>query len=760
MSKIKYHEAGAVKSWSLEWAGRELKIETGRLAHQANAAVTVQYGDTVLLATAVMSQNIREGLSYFPLLVDFEEKFYAAGKIKGSRFIKREGRPSDEAILSGRIVDRSIRPFFDDATRLDVQVVIQALSWDAANDPDSLAVIAASTALHISDIPWSGPVAALRVGQVEGELVVNPNYEQREASTLDLLVAVREQRTIMLEAEGREPSEAEAVAGIELAVKEAQAVLDLIETMRVKVGQTKRDIQVAITDAMRQRQGELSQLTEKFVGSKLTAALTQADKASRNEALDKLKEEINEHFKDDAEFTKEDRSLALDVFENMMKKATKDLYLDKNDRIDGRKFDEIRPLDIQVGLLPRPHGTGLFQRGETQALCVLTLGPPSSEQILDTMEETDTKKRYMHHYNFPGFSVGEVKPNRGAGRREIGHGALAEKALLNMMPDKEKFPYTIRVVSEILGSNGSSSMAATCGSSLALMDAGVPIKAPVAGIAMGIMADDKQPDKNYKIMTDIQGIEDHYGEMDFKIAGTKAGITAIQLDVKNLGLTLDIVKATLTQAKKARLEILSAMEQVIPEPRKELSKYAPRIYTLRIDPSRIGDVIGPKGKMINEIIDETGVAIDIEDDGLVLVTSTDAKGADRAIAWVKELTREVKAGELFEGKVVRIMNFGAFVEILPKKDGMVHISELAPFHVAQVEDIVKLGDVIPVKVLEVDSEGKIKLSLKATDYKYPPEVMALADRSPQSSHQTRDNYQRRSNNSRRSNDRQNQRRRY
>jgi polyribonucleotide nucleotidyltransferase len=732
MSKIKYQAEGKVHTWSMDWSGRELIIKSGQFAHQANAAVTVQYGDTVLLATAVMSKNIREGLTYFPLLVDFEEKFYAAGKIKGSRFIKREGRPSDEAILSGRIVDRSIRPFFDDSSRFDIQVVIQALSWDGVNDPDSLAIIAASAALHISDIPWSGPVAALRVNQVDGQLVVNASYEQREVSDFDLLVSVREKRTIMLEAEGKQAEETVAVAGIKLAIEEAQAVLKLIEAMREKIGVPKRNIQTELTADEKHRQTEIKKLTEELVSSKITDTFAQSDKTTRNEALDKIKEELAEQFKDDAEYTKEDRSLALDVFENVLKKVTKDLYLNKNDRIDGRQFDEVRSLDVQVGVLPRPHGTGLFQRGETQALSVLTLGPPSSEQILDTMEETDTKKRYMHHYNFPGFSVGEVRPNRGAGRREIGHGALAEKALINVLPSKEDFPYTIRIVSEIMGSNGSSSMAATCGSTLSLMDAGVPIKAPVAGIAMGIMTDDDpstssgQGKERYKIMTDIQGAEDHYGEMDFKVAGTKTGITAIQLDVKNLGITLEMAKETLTQAKTARLAILDAMLQVIPESRKELSKYAPRIYTLRIDPEKIGDVIGPKGKIINEIIDTTGVAIDIEDDGLVLVTSTESSGADKAIAWIKDLTREITAGEVFDGKVVRIMDFGAFVEVLPGKDGLVHVSEIAPFRVNQVTDLLQVGDQVKVKVQEIDDQGRVNLSIKETDHEFPADLVAKA----------------------------------
>lgn len=728
MSKIEYQEESGVHNWRINWADRELKIQVGKFASQTNGECTMQYGDTVVLATAVMGQEPREGIDYFPLLVDFDEKFYAAGKIKGSRFIKREGRPSDEAILSGRIVDRSIRPFFNENLRLDVQVVISALSWDGENDPDSLGVIAAATALVISDIPWDGPAASVQLSRLDNKWLINATYEQRKVAELNLLVSVRENKVVMIEADGQEATESQVLEAVKLAIDEVQPVLELIKDVREKIGQEKKDASLPVTQELAATQARLKELTESFTQARLRKAMLQKDKGSRKTALDNLKLELEAKLKSDAAITKAELGMALTFFDELLLKATKELYLKQGLRIDGRDFEEIRPLSAEVALLPRTHGSGLFQRGETQALSILTLGPPSDEQILDTMEETDTKKRYMHHYNFPGFSVGEVKPNRGAGRREIGHGALAEKALISMIPDKEKFPYTLRVVTEILSSNGSSSMAATCGSTLALMDAGVPIKKPIAGIAMGLMSDDQNPDKHYRILTDIQGLEDHFGEMDFKITGTNEGITAIQLDVKNKGLSLKIVEATLCQARKALREILAVIKQTIPEPRAELSPYAPRVYALRINPEKIGDVIGPRGKVINEIIEVTGVAIDIEDDGQVLITSTDSAAADKAIAWVKNITREIKAGELFQGKVVKIMDFGAFVEVLPGQDGLVHISELAPFHVEKVTDVVKVGDEIPVKVIETDQAGRINLSLKQTDYEYPPEVMKLADR--------------------------------
>ncbi len=721
-SNIKHVNEGGVHTFSMMFAGRELVFQSGKLAGQASGECTVRYGDTVLMATAVMSKNIREGMDYFPLMVDYDEKLYAAGKIKGSRFIKREGRPSDDAILSGRLVDRSIRPFFDQSARRDVQVVVTALSWDGENDPDTLAVIAASNALNISDIEWSGPVAAVRLNRIGDEWILNATYEQRDASTLDLLVSVRGDRAVMIEADGDEAPDELIIEGVELAIKEAQPLLEALNEIRNAIGKEKTPMMDKVSDEQEQRNAFIRELVEKRASAGIEEAFSYSDREKRSSVIDKIKDELDMELSSDPDVTREERAVAEAHLESLIKKATKDLYLNKNRRLDGRAFDEIRPLSIEVGLLPRTHGSGLFTRGETQALSVLTLGSPSDEQILDSMEENDTKKRYMHHYNFPAFSVGEVRPNRGPGRREIGHGALAEKALEHMIPDKEEFPYTIRIVSEILSSNGSSSMAATCGSTLALMDAGVPIKSPVAGIAMGILTSDENPTEDYRILTDIQGAEDHYGEMDFKITGTNKGITAIQLDVKNEGVTPKMARETILKARDARMRILEEMLAVIPSPRPELSSYAPRIYTMKIDPEKIGDVIGPRGKIINEIIDETGVAIDIEDDGLVMITSTDADAAERAREWIIDLTREVEVGEFFEGKVTRVFPFGAMVEILPGKEGLIHISELAPWRVNEVSDIVDIGDTVPVKVIEIDSEGRTNLSLKETNFEYTEEM--------------------------------------
>lgn len=731
-SNITYAEENGVHTFSVPWGSENLIIKSGRFAQQASGECTVQYGDTVLLATAVMSKNIREGIDYFPLMVDYDEKLYAAGKIKGSRFIKREGRPSDEAILSGRIVDRSIRPFFNQETRREVQVVVTALSWDGVNDPDTFAVIAASAALHLSNIPWNGPVSAVGLSHVNGEWILNASYEQRDQSQLDLLVSVLGDKAVMIEADGDEAPENLVIEGIERAITEAQTVSDLLNAIREKIGKEKTSIESDQDEAVNQEIKAAHAKVEELVADRMAAAITQVDKETRNSALDGLLNEVKALYADDETASKEAREAANIHFETMLKKATKSLYLKDKKRLDGRGFEQIRMLKSDVGILPRTHGSGLFQRGETQVLSVLTLGAPSDVQILDSMEEDDTKKRYMHHYNFPAYSVGEVRPNRGPGRREIGHGALAEKALERMIPDKETFPYTIRVVSEVMSSNGSSSMASTCGSTLALMDAGVPIKKPIAGIAMGIITDDDRPTEEYVILTDIQGAEDHYGEMDFKITGSDNGITAIQLDVKNTGLTPKMAAETIMQAKKARLEILDVMLKTIPEPRKEMSPYAPRIYTLRIKPEQIGDVIGPKGKIINGIIDETGVAIDIEDDGLVMITSSDEAGAKLAIKRVEDLTRQVAVGETFDGTVTRLMDFGAFVEYLPGREGLVHVSELAPFRVEKVSDVVNVGDKVPVKLIEIDSEGRMNLSIKETGHEYPPEVVAKASSTPPS----------------------------
>ncbi len=712
------------QSFSVEIGGRELKIETGQLAQQTNASCTVQYGNTVVLATACMSKNIREGVDFFPLLVDFDEKLYAAGKIKGSRFIKREGRPADEAILAARLIDRSIRPLFNEEIRNDVQTVLTVLSFDAENDPDIVGLNAVSCALALSDIPWGGPVAAVRVGRIKSsaeaggkyEWVLNPTYSAREKSDLDLVIAGTKDEIMMLEAGAQEVPEKVMEEALEFGIKHLRKTLKLIEEAVKKAGKKKVTLEHKITPEEQETINKIQAKIGKRVEEKLKEIFKIKSRKEFHNKVDELKEEINEILKQDNEITKEERSKGIKMADELLDKYARDLVLEKNVRVDGRQLDEIRPLSAEVGILPRIHGSGLFQRGETQVLSVVTLGGPSEEQILDTMEK-EGKKRYIHHYNFPGFSVGEVTPMRGPNRREIGHGALAEKALLPVLPKKEDFPYTIRVVSEVLSSNGSSSQASVCSSSLALMDAGVPIKKAVAGIAIGLITDLNNKE-NYRILTDIQGIEDHSGDMDFKVAGTQDGITAVQMDIKLNGIKLDIISKALAEAKKARLKILEVMSRAIAEPRHELSPYAPRIYTLHIDPEKIRDVIGAGGKIINEIIDKTGVTIEIEQDGTVFITSASSEGADKAIEWIKNLTKEVKAGEIYQGKVTRLMDFGAFVEILPNQEGLVHISEMAPFRVDKVGDVVKVGDLVPVKVKEIDEQGRINLTFMGTGFDF------------------------------------------
>ncbi|HOY56296.1 MAG TPA: polyribonucleotide nucleotidyltransferase [bacterium] len=710
-----------IKSFSAEIGGREFKIETGRFAQQTNAACTIEYGGTVVLATACMSKMPREGIDFFPLLVDYDEKLYAAGKIKGSRFIKREGKASDEAILSGRLTDRAMRPLFDEELRNDVQLVLTILSFDAENDADILGLNAASCALAISDIPWNGPLAAVRVGRIESstipgqfEWVLNPTYEARQKSDLDLVIAGTKEEVVMLEGGAQEVSEATVQEAIEFGMKHLRKILSVIEEAVKAVGLPKIKLDKEESDEEKAVLNKLENKVGGLVEEKIEAIFGSRSKQEYHDNIIELNTYVDGVLKADSEVSKEERTQGVKMIEKFLDLHARRLVLEKSRRVDGRALDEIRPLSAEVGILPRTHGSGLFQRGETQVLSVVTLGSPSDEQTLDTMEESG-KKRYMHHYNFPSFSVGETGPMRGPGRREIGHGALAEKALLPVLPSKEEFPYTIRVVSEVLSSNGSSSQASACGSSLALMDAGVPIKKPVAGIAMGMMSDPTDKEK-YKILTDIQGIEDHSGDMDFKVAGTKDGITAIQLDIKLGGITTQVISEALVGAKVARAQILTVMQQAIAVPREDLSPFAPRIYTLQINPDKIRDVIGPGGKVINEIIDSTGVAIDIEDSGLVFITSPNKEAAEKAIEWVKNLTREVKPGELFTGKVTRLMNFGVFVEVLPKQEGLVHISEMAPFRVGRVEDVVAVGDMIPVIVKEIDEQGRMNLTMLGTDF--------------------------------------------
>lgn len=712
-----------VKTFETEWGGKKLTIQTGKYATQANGSCTVRYGDTIVLAAAVMSETAREGLDFFPLLVEYEERMYAAGRIKGSKFVKKEGRPTDEAILTGRFIDRAIRPLFNEQMRNEVQVVVTCLAFDGENDPDILGLIAASCTLHLSDIPWNGPIADIRIGQVGGEWVINPSYAAREKSILDLAFAGTADKILMVEACAKQVPEETALNAFWFGLKHLKAPIELIEKVQKEVGKKKRDIFTPKTEeekALREKIISIQTIARPFIIKQVQELFFSepvASKVERTSQKTELKRRLGVFLAEQG-ITKEDIHFGTDIVVDTLEEEISRLILDKEQRVDGRSITQIRPLFSEVGVLPRAHGCGHFKRGDTQVLSVVTLGAPGDAQELDGME-TVGKKRYFHHYNFPPYSVGEVKPMRGPGRREIGHGALAEKAIIPVLPEKDTFPYTIQVVSEVLTSNGSSSMGSTCGSSLALMDAGVPIMAPVAGIAMGIATDTQG---HWKVFTDLQDLEDGKGGMDFKVAGTETGITAIQMDTKTKGLTREMVEQTINQAATARKEVLDVMIKAIAAPRPELSPFAPRIITIQIDPERIGDVIGPGGKMINEIIDTTGVqSIDIEDSGLVMITSTNGEAGKKAEEWVRNLTREVKAGEIFKGKVTRLMDFGAFVEILPKQEGLVHISELAPWRVNTVGDIVKVGDVVTVKVKEIDDLGRINLSMKAAEGNVYPE---------------------------------------
>ena len=687
-----------------ELGGKELTIETGKLALLASGSVTVRCGDTVVLATAVVSKEAKEDADYFPLLIDYEERLYAAGKISGSRFIKREGRPSDRAILTCRLIDRPIRPLFPKKYRNDVQVIITVLSYDGENDPDILAIIAASAALSQTPAPFEGPVSAIRVGLIDGKFVANPSEAQMAESTLDLVVAGTFEKVMMIEAGAKEVSEADFIKAIEFGQKELQPG---IEIQKKLIADTKH----AISDP-----GEAAIIADvkKYLGDKLAGVMTEMDKAKRDEQIAVFESEVLKNFEGSYK-----QSELKSTLSDLLEKEVRHAIVDKEIRPDGRKLTEIRPIDIEIGLLPRTHGTGLFTRGQTQVMSIVTLGAPGEEQTIETMEEEGTK-RYMHHYNFPPFSTGEVKPIRGTSRREIGHGALAERALVAVIPSKEDFPYTIRVVSEVLASNGSSSMASTCGSTLALMDAGVPIKAPVAGIAMGLMT---LGDK-YKVLTDIQGLEDFAGDMDYKLTGTANGITACQMDTKLKGLSIKMLEEATLQAREAINFILDKIAAVITEPRAELSPYAPRITSLRIDAEKIGELIGPGGKNIRKIIEDCGggeiISIDIEDDGLVMISSTDSAMAKKAEEIIAGTMREPKIGEIFEGPVVQILKdrmrgneIGAIVQILPNKDGMVHISQIAAERIEKVSDKVKVGDIVKVKVVDIDKEkGRVSLSMR------------------------------------------------
>jgi len=693
-----------IKNYSLDIAGQTLKIEIGKLANQANGAVTAQLGDSVVLATAVMSRDVRIGGDFFPLTVDYEEKFYARGKILGSRFMRREGRPSEEAILNARLIDRAIRPLFDQGIRNETQIVTTVLSLDEKNDPDVLAMNAASIALLVSDIPWNGPIAAVRIGRIGDKWVINPSFAEREGSIADLVVSISSDGKInMIEAGPlAEISEDDMVEAIEFAreplndlIKFNKKIADDFKTPKTAAAIVKVDT-------------DLKNEVIKFLNadSALEKAIYEKDKTRRENNLSDLKSKLVEHVTtiDAAKIGKAETFLEEAIDEIVHKNV-----LEKEKRPDGRKLDELRGLSSEIGVLPRTHGSGLFQRGETQVLSALTLGSPSDELIIEGMV-ISTKKHFMHQYNFPPFAVRETGRMGAPGRREIGHGALAERALLPVIPGKENFPYAIRVVSEVLSSNGSSSMGSVCGSTLALMDAGVPILKPVAGIAMGLMSNEKG---DYKILTDIQGPEDHYGDMDFKVAGTRDGITAMQMDVKINGIDTKILKEVLEQTKKARLEILDNISKTIDKPRPELSPLAPRIITIQIPVDKIREVIGPGGKVINEIIAQTGAAIDIEESGLIFITAENEEGGLKAQEIIKGIIKEYKVGEIVTGKVVQIMDFGAIVEFGKGKDGMIHISELANRRVDKVTDVVSIGDEVKVKIKRIEG-GKISLSLKDT----------------------------------------------
>ncbi len=701
------------KKYIVKVNGGEFEFSTGKLAKQANASVMAKFGGTEVLATVVMPKEPREDIGYFPLMVDYEEKLYAAGKIKGSRFIKHEGRPTDEAILSARLVDRAVRPFFPEWLKNDVQIILTVLSFDHENDPDIIGLNAAIAALTVSDVPWDGNIAGVRVSNKGEEWNVNPTYSQRKESDLNIVVAGDKDRTIMIEADSKEVNEDLAYEAIEYAQKQFSELLGVFEKMRNEIGKEKiAEPESAVAEDDGSSIDYIAE-TEKFISKNIQKVLftgSHGSKSSRKKAVGELLDNLDNKLKE-LQVGKEKRKEAIAKGEKLIERAVSEAIVSQEKRVDGRALDEIRMLDFEVGLLSRTHGSGLFSRGETQILSVVTLDSPGAEQILDTLEEDDTKKHYMHHYNFPPFSVGEAGPLRGPGRREIGHGALAEKALIPVLPQKEEFPYTIRVVSEVLGSNGSSSMGSVCGSTLALLDAGVPIKKSVAGIAMGLAQDNQG---NYKILTDLQDLEDGPGGMDFKVAGTRDGITAIQMDTKSTGLTNQIVKETFECAKKGRLEILDKMEKAISKPN-ELSQYAPKIVSMKINPSKIGEVIGTGGKIINEIIDMCGVQIDIDDDGTVCITSESDEGIKKAQEWIENLTHEVEPGEKYDGTVKRVMDFGAFVEILPGKEGMVHISKLAQGHVNKVEDVVNVGDKLAVEVEEIDNQGRINLKVQGID---------------------------------------------
>ncbi|OGY63999.1 MAG: polyribonucleotide nucleotidyltransferase [Candidatus Harrisonbacteria bacterium RIFCSPHIGHO2_02_FULL_42_16] len=693
------------KQYKTEFAGQELILEISRIAEQANAAVIGKYGDTAVLATAVMSEKDKAG-DYFPLMVNYEEKFYAAGKILGSRFMRREGRSSDEAILSGRIIDRTIRPLFNQSTRREVQVVVTTLSYDGENDPDFISLIAASTALGISNIPWNGPVAGVTVAKIksEEEFLINPKISELKEKPVEFkaFTAGTKDRINMVELEGDEADESSLLKGFEQAQKDISDLVDFQEKIIKELGKKKEKVAVAEPDKKVEKE------VSSFLKNKLEAAVFHPNKIEMKHKIGELKNSLKEMLAD-KKFSESEIAGADTLFEEEINQLVHKKALKEEKRPDGRKLDEVRELYAETGLFKRLHGSALFVRGNTQSLALTTLGGPGDQQLMETIEFSG-KRRFMLHYNFPPYSVGEIRPFRGPGRRDIGHGALAEKALRQLLPPKEQFPYTIRLVSEILSSNGSSSMATVCAGSLSLMDAGVPIRRPAAGIAMGLMMDENG--KEYKVLTDIQGPEDHHGDMDFKIAGTEQGVTAMQLDVKIQGLTSEIIAKTMEQAKKARLHILKTINQTLSQPREKLSPFAPAILSLHIDPERIGELIGPGGKVINGIIEKTGATdIDIEEDGTVFITASNQEIGQKAYDEVSAIMKEYAIGDIVEGTVVKILDFGAILEFGPGKDGMIHVSELKEGFVKKVEDVVKVGDIVRAKIVKKEN-GKIGLSIK------------------------------------------------
>jgi len=687
--------------FSMDFAGRKLTVETGKIAQFANGSALVRYGDTVVLSTATASETPREGIDFFPLSVDYEERLYSVGKIPGG-FIKREGKPSEKAILTSRVIDRPIRPLFPKDLRNDVAVINTVLSVDQDNSPEFAAMIGTSVALSISDIPFNGPIGAVILGLIDGQVIINPNTEQREKSQMYVTLAGTKQKIVMIEAGANEVPEDVMLNAILYGHEEIKKIVEFIEGIVKEIGKPKFEYQSSEVPE------EIFNAVKEYAYDKMRQAVLAVDKAERDKAVAALTEDIQQQF---AETFPDMQTSISEAVYKLEKKVVREYLLEEGKRVDGRRLDEIRPLSAEVGIFPRTHGSALFQRGQTQVITTVTLGALGDVQMLDGVD-LEEEKRYMHHYNFPGFSVGEAKTSRGPGRREIGHGALAERALEPVIPSESEFPYAIRLVSEVMMSNGSTSQGSVCGSTLALMDAGVPIKNPVAGISAGLVTDENNPDRFVTFM-DIQGIEDFFGDMDFKVAGTKNGITAIQVDIKIDGLSEEIIRQAFELTRKGRMQILDeVILKTIPAPRPQLSKYAPKIITTSIDPEKIREVIGPGGKIINKIIAETGVKIDIEDDGRVYVASSDTEAGERAMQIIEGIAKDVQPGQIYMGKVMRIMPFGAFVEFLPGKEGLVHISKLDKKRVDRVEDVVNIGDEILVKVIEIDKQGRINLSRK------------------------------------------------